>query len=183
MAEAAAPPPDKPTHPDKPYFACAPSDVSIFSTAPIVLTFQKDLPATPDQLFDVFEDPTSWSRWAHGIGRVVWTSPRPYGVGTTRTVYFWGGMEVYEDFIRWERGQEMAFVFYGTTQNVFDRFGERYRVQPMERGCRLTWTVALEPASSWSGFAPLVVPLLRANLASYMWRLGRYVRSTVSLPS
>ncbi len=174
MAESAPPPVDKPHNPDKPYFPCKDSDFGLFSTAPVLLSFQKNLPVTPDQLFDVFEDPTSWPRWAHGIGRVVWTSPKPFGVGTTRTVYFWGGMEVYEDFVRWERGEEMAFVFYGTTQDVFLRFGEHYVVQPMEGGCRLTWTVAFEPAASWASFLPLAKPMLRANLASYMWRLGRY---------
>ena len=60
---------------------------------------------------------------------MVWTSPRPFRVGTTRTVIFWGGMEVYEDFVAWTHDQEMAFVFYGATQEVWTRFGEHYRVK------------------------------------------------------
>ena len=47
-----------------------------------------------------------------GIDRVDWTSPRPFGVGTTRTVTFQGGgMEVYETFIAWDPGKHMAFTF------------------------------------------------------------------------
>ncbi len=176
MAEEAPHPADKPHNPDKPYYPCAPSDASIYSSAPMVLSFRQELPISPEQLFEVFEDPASWPKWAHGIGKVVWTSEKPYGVGTTRTVYFWGGMEVYEVFIAWEQDKEMAFVFYGTTQDVFERFGEHYRVEPMEKGCRLTWTVAIEPSRSWRAFAPLARPLLRLNLGSYMWRLKRYCK-------
>jgi hypothetical protein len=176
MPQEAPHPADKPHNPDKPYFPCGASDASLFTTAPVVMSFQQDLCVSPDQLFDVFEDPGSWPKWAHGIGKVVWTSPKPFGVGTTRTVHFWGGMEVYEDFIGWERGKEMSFVFYGTTQDVFERFGENYRVEPMEGGCRLTWTVAIDPNAGFARVMPLVKPLLRLNLGSYMWRLGRYCK-------
>ena len=120
-------PTDLPHNPTKPFFACGPTDLTLFDTARVRYRFSQELPVTPDVLFDIFEDPASWPRWGTGIGKVEWTSPKPYRVGTTRTVTFWGGMEVYEEFLAWERGREMAFVFYGHTQEVWKNFGERLR--------------------------------------------------------
>lgn len=165
----------RPFNPDKPFIPCAQSDLSLFEEAEVKMVFSVDLPVAPAQLFEVFEDPKSWPKWAPGIGQVVWTSPRPFGVGTTRTVIFWGGMEVYEDFVAWEPGQEMAFVFYGTTQEVWERFGEHYKVVDLADGsCRLTWTVAYDPTGVLARIHFMVGWLMRLNLRSYMWRLRRY---------
>ena len=111
-----------------PFVPCVPVSLDFFETAPVRFRFSKELPVSPERLFAIFEDPDSWSRWATGIGGVEWTSPAPYGVGTTRTVTFWGGVKVYEDFIAWQPGREMAFTFYGTTELIWVSFGEHYRV-------------------------------------------------------
>ena len=173
-----APPPDKPHNPDKPYVACAPSDATLYEQAQARFTFSQAIPVSAEVLFGVFEDPESWPRWVHGIGEVIWTSPRPYGVGTTRTVIFWGGMEVYEDFLDFDPPRSMAFVFYGTSQaDVFGRFGERYVVQDHGDGtCTLTWTVAFDPVGGFSKVLWLIKPMMRLNLRSYMWRLARYCK-------
>jgi len=172
-----APPTHHPYREDTPFVACAPSDLSLFESAKIKYEFAQELPVSPDTLFDVLEDPGSWPRWATGIGRVDWTSPKPFGVGTTRTVTFWGGMSVYEEFLVWERGKEMAFVFYGTTEEVWSRFGEYYRVEDLgENRCRLTWTVAFDPTGGFGRFYPLFGWIMRFNLRSYLWRLKGYCR-------
>ncbi|MDP6935203.1 MAG: SRPBCC family protein, partial [Myxococcota bacterium] len=156
-----------PRNPDKPFLPCEPTDQTLFDSARIRYCFTRTLPVSPQQLFDVFEDPESWPRWATGIGAVEWTSPRPFGVGTTRTVTFWGGMEVFEEFVAWERGREMAFVFYGTTQEVWTRFGEHYRVEDLgEEQCRLTWTVAYDPTGTFGRMHGLFGWIMRVNLGS-----------------
>ena len=86
---------------------------------------------------------------------------------TTRTVFFPGGMEVYENFFIWEHGKRMAFYFTGQTQRVWWSFGERYEVTPLDGGrCRLRWTVAYEPRFVLAAIQPLVSPMMR-------WWLGR----------
>jgi ribosome-associated toxin RatA of RatAB toxin-antitoxin module len=168
-------PPALPRNPDKPFVPCEPTELSFFGTARIRYQFTQVLPLSPDRLFEVFEDPESWPRWAPGIGRVEWTSDPPFCVGTTRTVMFWGGMEVYERFVAWERGQEMAFVFYGATQEVWTRFGEHYRVEDLGEGnCELTWTVNYDPTGVFGKIHFLFGWFMRLNLGSYMWRLKRY---------
>jgi len=171
------PPTSRPHNPDKPFFACGPSDLEHFESARIQYEFTRTLPVSPEVLFDVFEDPESWPRWAPGIGKVVWTSETPYRVGTTRTVIFWGGMEVYEEFLAWQRGSEMAFVFYGTTQEVWTAFGEHYRVEDLGDGsCRLRWCVAYDPTGVFRAIHPLIGWIMKLNLGSYLWRLERYCR-------
>ncbi len=169
--------PERPCNRDLPFVVCGPSDMSHFQRAKVRWTFHQDLPVTPDRLFDIFEDPESWPKWATGIGRVIWTSPDPYGVGTTRTVVFWGGMEVYEEFLAFDRGREMAFVFYGTSERVWSAFGEHYQVESVgAESCRLSWTVAYDPAGWFGVLHPLFGWFMRLNLRSYLWRLKRYCR-------
>ncbi len=161
--------------PQAPAFPCEPVALSYFDQAPVRHRFQVELPVTPARLFEVFEDPESWPRWVPGIGRVIWTSPRPFGPGTTRTVQFWGGMEVYEVFSRWEAGREMSFYFTGTSEEVWRAFGEHYRVEDLGGGrCRLTWRVAFTPAGTFGRIYPLVGWMMRLALSTYMRLLRRY---------
>jgi len=172
---------DRPHNPDLPFFPCGPSDASLYTDAPVRYVFTQELPVTPDTLFDIFEDPDTWAKWALGIARVVWTSEKPYGPGTTRTVIFWGGMEVYEEFLQFDRGREMAFVFYGTSELVWTSFGEHYRIEAIgQKSCRLTWTVAFEPTGAFGRFYPLFGWLMRLNLRSYLWRLKGFSRRWAS---
>ena len=65
--------------------------------------------------------------------------------------------------------------FYGTTQEVWTRFGEHYQVEAHADGtCSLTWTVAYDPTGVLARIHFLVGWLMRLNLRSYMWRLRRY---------
>ena len=164
----------------KPFIPCEPFEPSFFENAPQVYVNTVDLPCSAERLFAIFEDPDSWSRWATGIGEVEWTSPKPYRPGTTRTVRFWGGMSVYEDFFVYEPPRQMAFQFYGTTELVWKRFGEHYQVEPTGAdSCRLTWTVAYDPAGTFGTIHALVRPTMVLNFKIYMWRLKRYIRRTV----
>ena len=161
----------------KPFFACDTFERDFFATAPCRFTQAIALPCTPEALFEVFEDPTSWPRWAPGIGEVEWTSPKPFGPGTTRTVRFWGGMSVYEDFFVYDPPREMAFRFYGITEQIWTAFGEHYVVEPTAEGCHLTWAVAFTPAGWFARWQPLIRPAFRVNFRLYLWLLRRHVRA------
>lgn len=170
-----ADPDGRPTDPGKPFHACRSFDVGFFDTAPCRFVNVVELPVPPDRLFAVFEDPASWPRWAPGIGEVTWTSEAPYRPGTTRTVRFWGGMSVYEDFFVYDPPREMAFRFYGTSERVWDAFGERYVVEDLGDGrSRLTWTVAYA-ASGWIGRRPARWAMA-LNFKLYLRLLARYCR-------
>ena len=130
--------------------------------------------ASPEEIFEIFEDARSWPEWAPPIRKVEWTSPKPFGVGTTRTVYMAGGLVGDEEFIAWEHGKRMTFRFSAVSRKQVSAFLEDYRVTDVGGGrCRVEWTMALDPAGPGKLAMPLVAPLMRAVL---QWMLGRFAR-------
>jgi len=161
-----------------PFVPCRPFGPDYFDSAPVRFDNYVELPISKERLFEIFADPDSWSQWATGIASVEWTSPKPFGPGTTRTVTFWGGAKVYEEFFKYDLDKgEMAFCFYGTTELIWTSFGENYVVDALgPNSCRLRWSVGYDPAGVFGRIHWLVRPILALNLWSYMVRLKRYVR-------
>jgi uncharacterized protein YndB with AHSA1/START domain len=119
--------------------------MEFFDEAPARLVAEVEIAATPDDVFAAFEDADSWPRWALPIKRVEWTSPPPFGVGTTRTVTMIGGVGK-EVFIAWERGRRMAFRFTETSMPNTAAFAEDYQVTDLGGGrTRVRWVMAMEP--------------------------------------
>src|SRR3954471_8538527 len=114
--------------------------------APFRFVSTIDLAITPEQLFEVLEDANSWPQWATVITKVVWTSPEPRGVGTTRTVSMRGNIVGDEEFTAWEPFSHMAFRFNQSTSNAISAFAEDYRVVETPTGSHLTWVMAMKPS-------------------------------------
>ncbi len=170
--------PKNPYNPAKPYYECHRVGMELFEGASQRFSFEQVLQVSPAELFAIFEDPDSWPKWAYGLSHVEWTSPKPFGVGTTRTVTFHGGIEVYEEFIAWEDEKLMAFVLHGHSDEIWWTFGERYDVVDMGSGrCKLTWTVAYEPRGGFAKASPYIRPMMWASLKSFMVMLERYCRN------
>jgi hypothetical protein len=129
-----------------PWFTTIPVDETFFDAAPVRLRgeFEIGLPATHvwDEL--TAENPLSWCRI---LDRITWTSPRPFGVGTTRTAEaLRGGNVIRERFFRWEEGRRQSFFVVEANTPMFRRFAEDYLVEPTsDDSCRFTWTIAHEP--------------------------------------
>lgn len=131
----------------RPWFSCSPVDESFFSTAPGIQTgvFEIDRPA--DEVWDelVAEHPLSWCRVLGNS--IVWTSPKPFGVGTTRKAGALKGLaEIREEYFIWEEGRRQSFYAVQAAAPLFKRFAEDYVVEPRgEDACTFTWTIAYEP--------------------------------------
>ncbi|MGB3486201.1 MAG: SRPBCC family protein [Mycobacterium sp.] len=125
-------------------YACEHVDLGFIETAPHRFVSTVDLAVTPEQLFEVLSDETSWPQWATVITKVDWTSPKPFGVGTTRTVHMRGHIVGDEEFLAWEPFSHMAFRFNQSTSAYIAAFAEDYRVRPTEQGCHLTWVMAIK---------------------------------------
>ena len=132
--------------------------------------------ATPEQIFEVFEDDVAWTVWALPIQRVEWTSPKPFGVGTTRTVYMMGDMNGYEEFIAWEPGKRMAFTFLGCSKENPEKFLEDYRVTDLGNGtCRVVWYMAMDKRGEPKWTDALTRPIMRmAN----QWMFKKFKKYT-----
>lgn len=127
-------------------YECERVELDFIDRAPFRFVSTVDLAITPEQLFEVLADETSWPHWATVITKVEWTSPEPRGVGTTRTVTMRGHITGDEEFLAWEPFTHMAFRFNTSTSNAISAFAEDYRVVETPEGCHLTWVMALQPS-------------------------------------
>ncbi|MEB3984130.1 SRPBCC family protein [Mycobacterium sp. 663a-19] len=153
---------------------CERVDVGFAETAPFRFRNSVDLAITPEQLFEVLADAESWPRWAPVITKVTWTSPEPRGVGTTRIVEMRGGIVGDEEFIAWEPFTHMAFRFNECSTRSVAAFAEDYRVEAIPGGCRLTWTMAQQPAGPARLAMFAVGPLLNLALRRFLRNLRSY---------
>lgn len=153
---------------------CERVDLSFIQTAPFRFSNSVDLAITGEQLFEVLADTDAWPRWAKAITHVTWTSPEPFGVGTTRTVDMHGGLSGDEEFLAWEPNSYMAFRFNSCSSSVVAAFAEEYRIVPIAGGCRLTWTLAQKPAGPAKVGLVIGGPLLNLSFKWFLGNLRRY---------
>lgn len=156
-------------------FSLEPVDESFFSTAPFQLreTFRIARPAAEVWAQLTQEGTLHWCRL---VSSVDWTSPRPFGVGTTRTVSALGGQNVMDErYFVWEEGRRKAFCGVKGNLPLFKRFAEDYVVEPTgASSCAFTWTVAIDPRLP----APLAAPLDRRLFVTLFKDTRRYFGAT-----
>lgn len=142
------PAPRRYPRPIGPWFKCRPVDEAFFAAAPLRLRagFEIPRPAT-----EVWGELTSDSalHWCRILNQVTWTSPRPFGVGTTREVKaLWGANMLREHYFLWEEGRRHCFYVTETTSPLFESLAEDYTVEPRgAEACRFTWTIAVRPSA------------------------------------
>lgn len=157
--------------------ACQSVDMNYLETAPVKIINSVDVSATPEQIFAVFEDENSWPKWFTGIVGVEWTSPKPFGVGTTRTVNL-GALKVYENFIHWEENKRFAFYFTKTNLPFVKALLEDYQLEVIDSNTtRFTHIVAYQPAFPLSFLGPLGKAALNRNFKKAANSLVRFMKS------
>jgi hypothetical protein len=128
------------------WFTTNPVEEIFFDTAPFRLRAEFDIPRSATHVWAdlTVDNPLAWCRILQGI---TWTSPRPFGVGTTRTARSIGAANVLkEHFFRWEEGRRQSFYVLEASVPLFRRFAEDYLVEPTsDASCRFTWTIAIDP--------------------------------------
>jgi hypothetical protein len=143
-------------------FSCAPTDESFVDTAPhrFAETFAIAKPAE-----QVWADLTGDDalHWCKALTKLRWTSERPYGVGTTRTVRVLGLIRLDERFIVWEEGRRKTFVGVQANLPIIKRVAEDYLVEPAGEGsCTFTWKIGIEPSGSGKPGMPLNKAIFRS---------------------
>jgi hypothetical protein len=129
-----------------PRFRLQPADAAFIESAPelFVGTFDIERPAAEVWAELTRDGALDFCRMLSGAR---WTSPRPFGVGTTRTMKVTPGLLVVDEtFFRWEEGRRKSFYATATSLPLFRRLAEDYLVEEVSPGsCRFTWTIAGEP--------------------------------------
>ena len=148
--------------------ALEPVDESYFDLAPQRISQGWSIAKPADAVWAelVGEQPLHWCR---GLS-IRWTSPRPFGVGTTRRAKTLGGLSVGDAYyFIWEEGQRKAFYFTRYNLPLFTSFAEDYVVEPEGTDrCRFTWRIAWSPRPLGRG------PLMKLSFDSAFRQTGRY---------
>src|SRR6476661_6467816 len=145
---------------DMSWYSLEPIDESFFTTAPHRYHYRVDLPVPPERLWESLQSEESMAAWGPALKSLRWTSPRPFGVGTSREVTLpLGLITVRERFFRWDEGKGYGFAVYEANRPLLRRFGENYDVEAREGGSRFVWTVAIEPAPKYRRLVDLGRPV------------------------
>ena len=144
--------------------------------APVHETLRQVIPAGAAATFRCLEDPDAWPVWLDPIDSVVWTSPKPFGVGTTRDVAGKVGT-ISELFFDWDDGHRMSFHFTSATVPVFGAFCEDYELVPHgDDECELVWRYGFECRSLFKLVQPIVaIGFKRAGKKSLV-QLAEFMR-------
>ncbi|WP_328395601.1 SRPBCC family protein [Nocardia sp. NBC_00416] len=149
-------------------FPLSPSDDTFLDTTDRRYTHIVDIPAPVERVWDALVADDALVSWSPVITAARWTSPRPFGVGTTREMTLGGILRLDERFYRWDEGSRMTFTVDAASIPGLSRFAEDITLLPLATGTRLIWTFALE------GAAPLR-PLLAAASP-----VNRFVTKTIA---
>lgn len=125
-------------------FSLVPVDASFFETAAFRWTYQIDVAASPDEVWAglVAYRPLAWCKMLNGH----YTSPAPYGVGSTRSVKAMGLAQLDEEFFRWsDIDRQHSFHVLQSNLPILESFAEDYHVTAINGGARLTWRFAIQP--------------------------------------
>jgi hypothetical protein len=162
-----------------------PTDAQFLDSAPMRFDNSVEIPVPASVAWRILEDGPSWTVWAGVIDDVEWTSPKPFGIGTTRTVTMAKGKMVgCEKFIAWDEGRRMGFCFTEATMNGIARFAEDWHVTPTgENSCTVRWIMCLDPRGVNQYIIGAFSPIMRWNFKRYLNKLSRYAQKEKHNPA
>lgn len=141
-------------------------DDAFFTSAPHIYEYPVELPVPPERVWESLVSDESVAAWGLGVQTLRWTSPRPFGVGTTREVVLpLRSMTVREQFFAWDEGNRYSFFVTSANRPLYRRFAEDYVVSARPGGSLFTWTVALEPSPRYRRLIDLGRPANRLAFA------------------
>jgi hypothetical protein len=147
------------------WFALQSADAGFLDSAPYVFRYQQRFAAPPQTVWDSIASDDSLAAWGPTVSSITWTTPRPFGVGTTREVALAPGViRVRERFFRWDEGHGYSFGAYEANAPLFRRFAEDYRIEAAvddPNTTIFTWTVALEPSRTLALPFRAIAPVLK----------------------
>ena len=153
-------------------FKLTPCDASTFETAPTIFRDPMEIARPGAEVWHelVADGALGWCR---ALGGAQWTSPRPFGVGTTRTMRVAGALVINENFFRWEDGRRKSFYVVEANLPLFKYFSEDYLVEETSpTSCRFTWTMAGQSTPIAAPGAPLLAGLVRSMFADTRKHFG-----------
>jgi hypothetical protein len=157
------------------WYPLEPVDETFFDTAPYVYRFPVELSVSPQRVWESLTSDRALADWGLGLRSLEWTSPRPFGVGTTRSIELTGrAVTIHERFFRWEEGSRKSFYAVELSRPLLRSFAEDYLVEKTSTGSRFTWTIALEPTAKSKRLLQVSSPLNGLLFRAVPWRAKAY---------
>lgn len=156
-------------------YALDKSDDTFLATASRRYVQIVDLSAPPGRVWKALCADDALVSWSPVITRVEWTSPRPFGVDTTRVVTLAGAVRLEERFYRWNINERMTFTVDAASIPGLRRFAEDIALEKTTGGTRLTWTFALEGEPGLQPLLWLLDPANRIVTSGIARGIGRRV--------
>ena len=158
-------------------FRLSPSDDAFLDTAPHRYTHIVDIPAPVRQVWDTLAADDALVSWSPVITAATWTSPRPFGIGTTREVTLGGFLRLQERFYRWDEGARMTFTVDAASVPGLKRFAEDITLLPLATGTRIIWTFAIEGTAALRPLLAAASPVNRFVTRTIAGGTSRRVRT------
>ena len=127
--------------------------------APVVVRAEVCVPASPAAVWRALADASAWPAWFAGMKDAHYTSPAPYGVGSTRSVHVMS-LRADETILAFDVGQRFAFRVDSTNLPLLRALVEVVTLEAVGGATRVVYRQALEP-KPW--LRPLL-PLLRRQM-------------------
>ena len=121
------------------------------------------LGASADEVWADFSSPAGFD-YLPGL-KVRWTSPEPFGVGTTRSVSIGGVVKADERYFLWDNAARRK-AFYVERFNLpgLGALAEDYHVTADGPGSVFTWKIVVEPKPHLKALGVIARPVLNAAL-------------------
>ena len=146
-------------------FSLRSEDLSFVERAPVVVRAEVSVPASPAEVWPAFADAPAWVRWFTGMQDARYTSPPPYGVGSTRSVRVMG-LVADETILAFDPGKRFAFRVDAANLPMLRALVEVVTLEPDGANTQVVYRQALEP-KPW--LRPLL-PLLRRQMQAGLQR-------------
>lgn len=156
-------------------YALRPIDDAFLDDAKIVIRSTVDLAATPARVWEALGSDEMWS-WLPIIDRLEWLTPRPHEAGCVRRLRLGRFLTVDEEFYRWDVEQRATFRVTAQNRNVLDGLIEDFRLEPSDKGTRLTWIMAMTPRRGTALPLGLLAPLLRPGNTAAIGGIRKIIR-------
>lgn len=118
-----------------------------------------DLPVPPERTWAAVTADDALVSWSRLVTNRRWTSPRPFGVGTTCELTLFGFLTARERYYRWEEGRRMTFAALETSVPGLRRLAEDFMVESRPAGSRLVWTIVFQPHPALTAALRLTQPI------------------------
>lgn len=142
-----------------------PEDLSFVERASVVVRAETTVAGSPEEVWPALADADAWPTWFSGMKDAHYTSPAPYGVGSTRSVRV-GPLSADETILAFEPAQRFAFRVDSANLPILRALVEIVTLERAGAGTRVVYRQAFD-------FAPwlrLFVPLLRGQMARGLQR-------------